>query len=152
MNTLARQCQVEDILLDVDIQNRHQLFDHIARHLHRRHGLEEGSVTEHLAQRERLGSTALGQGVAIPHARIRQLQDPIVAYVHTAQPIPFDAPDGKPVGDFFLLLVPEQATQTHLQLLADAAALLCERTFRDALRAAASALDVRRLLLDWNRS
>ena len=152
MNTLARQCQVEDILLDVDIQNRNQLFDLVAQHLHRRHGLEEDGVADHLSKREQLGSTALGQGVAIPHARIRQLQDPVVTYVHTAQPIPFDAPDGKPVSDFFLLLVPEQATQVHLQLLADAAALLCERGFRDALRAAASALDVRRLLLDWNRT
>ncbi|MBV8464879.1 MAG: PTS sugar transporter subunit IIA [Burkholderiales bacterium] len=152
MNTLARQCQVEDILLDVDIQNRQQLFRTVADHLARRHGLPSTDIYSRLEEREKLGSTALGQGVAIPHARINGIDSPLVVFVRTRLPIPFDAPDGKPVGSFFLLLVPAQANQAHLQLLADTASVLCERKVRDALHTATTALDIRRVLLDWTQS
>ncbi len=149
MNTLARQCQDEDILLDVDVQSRQQLFQHIAEHLWRRYDLPAADIAKRLAEREKLGSTGLGQGVGIPHARAPQVNAPLVVFVRTRLPIPFDAPDGKPVGSFFVLFVPEHATQAHLQLLADAASLLCERKMRDALRAAPTPQEVRRLLLDW---
>ncbi|QNM94718.1 PTS sugar transporter subunit IIA [Chitinimonas koreensis] len=144
-------CPTEDILLDIDIQNRAQLFDRTAQHIRARHGLDghvPDRVAERLTEREKLGSTALGQGVAIPHARIPDLQHPVAVFIRTAQPIPFDAPDGKPVGLLFTLLVPEHATQEHLQLLADAARLFCERSCREQLRAAPTPLDIRRVLLD----
>jgi nitrogen PTS system EIIA component len=148
MNTLARICSTEDILLDVKVQNRHQLFDHIAQHVHQRLGLRAEQITKQLLEREKLGSTGLGEGVAIPHARVPGLRAAISLVVRPERSISFDAPDRKPVGEFILLLVPEHANQEHLQLLADAARLLCERAFREALRAAASPADVRRLLLD----
>lgn len=151
MQALARMCPIEDILLDIDIQSRSQLFDRTAQHIRERHGLGghvPDQLAARLAEREKLGSTALGQGVAIPHARITDLQQAFAVFVRTAHPIPFDAPDGKPVSLLFILLVPEQATQEHLQLLADAARLFCERSHREQLRAAPTPLDVRRVLLD----
>ena len=75
-----------------------------------------------LFAREKLGSTGLGQGIAIPHGRIKGLKDALGAFVRPRQPIPFDAPDGKPVSLVFVLLVPEQATEKHLQILSELAA------------------------------
>ncbi|QDQ25649.1 PTS sugar transporter subunit IIA [Chitinimonas arctica] len=148
MYTLARMCPIEDILLHAKVQNVHQLFECAAQHLWHRYGLTSQSVAERLAKREKLGSTGLGQGVAIPHARISGLQVPLALFIRPEHPIAFDAPDGKPVGELFLLLVPEHAHQSHLQLLADAVRLFSTRAFRETLRAATTPGDVRRLLLD----
>ncbi|HEY9102414.1 PTS sugar transporter subunit IIA [Chitinimonas sp.] len=148
MHTLARLCPTEDILLDAKVQNRQQLFEHVAQHLHRRYGLPEAQIAQRLMERERLGSTGLGKGVAIPHARLAGLQVPLAVFIRPESPIPFDAPDGKPVGELFLLLVPEHANQDHLQLLAAAARLFCTHPFRTTLRNASRPEEVRRLLLD----
>ncbi|GLR13449.1 PTS IIA-like nitrogen-regulatory protein PtsN [Chitinimonas prasina] len=152
MNTLARMCPVEDILLDAKVQNRHQLFEYVARHLQRRYGLAAKPIIGSLEARERMGSTALGQGVAIPHARLSDLSAPLAVFIRPELPIAFDAPDGKPVGELILLLVPQHASQDHLQILADAARLFCERSFRALLRAAATPFDVRRILLESQAS
>lgn len=148
MHTLARLCPIEDILLDAKVQNRQQLFEHVAQHLHQRYGLPAVQITQRLMERERLGSTGLGKGVAIPHARLAGLQVPLAVFIRPESPIPFDAPDGKPVGELFLLLVPEHANQDHLQLLAAAARLFCTQPFRTTLRNASRPEEVRRLLLD----
>src|SRR5262249_48601182 len=88
-----------------------------------------------LSARERLGSTALGCGVAIPHARLKALSRPVAAFVRTALPGSFDAPDGKPVGDMLVLLLPWAATQEHLVILPEVAAMFSDKQFRDHLRA-----------------
>ncbi|GAB3249680.1 PTS sugar transporter subunit IIA [Chitinimonas naiadis] len=148
MHTLARLCPTEDILLDAKVQNRQQLFDHVAHHLQGRYGLPGDKIAERLMEREKMGSTGLGRGVAIPHARLPGLHIPLAVFIRPERPIPFDAPDGKPVGELFLLLVPEHANQDHLQLLADAARLFCTQPFRATLRTASKPEDVRRLLLE----
>ncbi|MGQ5525327.1 PTS sugar transporter subunit IIA [Chitinimonas sp. PSY-7] len=152
MNTLTRMCPVEDILLNAKVQNRHQLFEYAAQHLHQRYGLTGEPVAQRLADREKLGSTGLGKGVAIPHARIPGLRAPLALFIRPEHPIAFDAPDGKPVGELLLLLVPEHANQDHLQLLADAARLFCTRTFRATLRAAKTPREVHQLLLEGHQS
>lgn len=152
MNTLARQCDVEHLILNVDIQNRQHLFDTVGKYLHLHHGWSAAEIANRLGEREKLGSTGLGQGVAIPHARLAGLQAPVAILVRPALPIPFDAPDSKPVGLFFILLVPERASQQHLQRLADAARLLNERGVRESLHTCATAHEMRRVLLDWSQS
>jgi PTS system nitrogen regulatory IIA component len=87
-------------------------------------GLIDDEVYASLTERERLGSTALGRGVAIPHARAKGLDHPVAAYVRLKNPIPFDAPDGKPVSDIFVLIVPLYAADKHLHLLAQVAEML----------------------------
>ena len=90
-------------------------------------------VFDSLFARERLGSTGLGQGVAIPHGRIKGLKDALGAFLRLAQPVPFDAPDGKPVSLVFVLLVPEKATEKHLQILSELAQMFSDRALREAM-------------------
>ena len=95
-----------------------------------------------LMQRERLGSTALGLGCAVPHARVDALDRAMAACVRTAAPVPFDAPDGRGVSTFLVLLVPHDADETHLEMLAAAAERVADPKFRAALRDCSSAVEV----------
>lgn len=96
-------------------------------------------VFDRLLERERLGSTGLGHGVALPHARVAEVTDSIGAFVQIREPVPFDAIDDRPVDLAFALLVPEAANESHLRLLADLAALFNQESLRQRLRAAQSA-------------
>jgi PTS system nitrogen regulatory IIA component len=131
---LAKLLGISDILLSLEAATADQAISAIARFVASRHGLSEAAVHAGLADRERMGSTALGYGVAVPHARLKGLSSPVAAFVRTAIPVPFDAPDGKPVSDMLVLLVPWAATEEHLILLAEVAAMFSDRQFRDELR------------------
>ncbi len=102
-----------------------------------------------LAAREALGSTALGQGVAVPHGQIKGLQEALVLYARPVAPISFDAPDGKPVSDMVVLFVPEWANMTHLHLLAEVAERFCDHRFREQLHACGDPDAVCRLFADF---
>ncbi len=104
---------------------------------------------ESLFARERLGSTGLGQGVAIPHGRIKGLKDALGAFVRVAQPVPFDAPDGKPVNLVFALLVPEHATEKHLEILSELAQMFSDRALREAMASAPDAQALHLLIAAW---
>lgn len=93
-------------------------------------------IFERLLERERLGSTGLAGGVALPHARMSGIRDSRGAFLRLAEPVEFDALDGKPVDLVFALLVPEEATEEHLQLLAKLATMFNDGQLRDRLRAA----------------
>jgi PTS system nitrogen regulatory IIA component len=105
-------------------------------------------VFDSLFAREKLGSTGLGQGVAIPHGRIKGLKDATGAFLRLAAPVPFDSPDGKPVSLLFVLLVPEVATEQHLQILSELAQHFSDRTCREALASAIDANCVRQIFAD----
>jgi PTS system nitrogen regulatory IIA component len=94
-------------------------------------------IFDSLFAREKLGSTGLGQGVAIPHGRIKGLKQAAGAFLRLASPVPFDSPDGRPVNLLFVLLVPEQATEEHLQILSELAQRFSDRAFRESLQTAA---------------
>ena len=141
-NALAGVLAAEDILLDCDATTRERAFACVATALGSHHGLAAQDIVEGLETREALGSTALGQGVAIPHARLTGLKRAIAAFVRLRAAIPFDAPDGKPVSSLLVLLVPEGATDAHLELLAQAATLFCDRAFRDRLSRCAAAPEI----------
>jgi PTS system nitrogen regulatory IIA component len=113
------------------------------------HGIERGKVFDSLFARERLGSTGLGQGVAIPHGRIKGLKESMAAVVRVSEPIPFDAPDGLPVSLLVFLLVPEHATEEHLEILSELAELLSDSGVRDALMTAPDSAPIRQLLASW---
>lgn len=102
-----------------------------------------------LSRREEVGSTGLGEGVAIPHARIKDLDRIQVAYFRLAAPIPFASPDGLPVSDILVLLVPKQATEEHLSILAEATRLFSEPRFRRQLHGCEQASAVRQLFASW---
>jgi PTS system nitrogen regulatory IIA component len=113
------------------------------------HALARSVVFDSLFARERLGSTGLGQGVAIPHGRIKGLKEALGAFIRVAQPVPFDAPDGNPVTLVFVLLVPEKATEKHLQILSELAQMFSEKPFREQLLAAPTATELHRLITQW---
>jgi nitrogen PTS system EIIA component len=149
MNPLGELLAADDIRLDLDVSTKTQLLDEIAALLAARQGLPKSVVFESLKAREQLGSTAVGHGVAIPHARMSQCAGVAVAFVRTKVPIPFDAPDGRPVSVFVGLIVPNQANERHLRLLATAAGMLDDRNFRNLLRTVASPTTARELLESW---
>lgn len=148
-NAIAAILSPDDILLDLDVSTKKRALEDISRFVAARHGLLDEEVYASLVEREDVGSTALGQGFAIPHARVPGLSRPIAAFVRTEIPIPFDAPDGKPVGDLLVILVPQHATEAHLLLLAEAAAMFCDAAFRERLRACADAAGVYAAFAQW---
>jgi PTS system nitrogen regulatory IIA component len=116
------------------------------------HGLGRALVTDSLFSRERLGSTGLGHGVAIPHGRIKGLRAPMAAVFQLSTPIGFDAPDDKAVNLLIFLLVPEAATQKHLEILSEIAELLSDAGLREKLSAAHDAVELHSLIAGWQSS
>lgn len=100
--------------------------------------MEPGTLFDALMARERLGSTAVGEGVAIPHCRLPGCATPTGALLHLHETVDFEAPDGERVDLLFVLVVPEEATDAHLALLADVAGAMNRSAFREALRDAGS--------------
>ena len=97
-------------------------------------GLSQNEIFNALINREKLGSTGLGKGVAIPHGRIASLERPVCAFVKLASPVDFDATDGQPVDLIFTLLVPEDSTEEHLQVLSTIAEIFSNASISMALR------------------
>lgn len=149
MNFLGELLGPNDVRLDVDASTKEQALQTIASMLAAKHGLSQAAILDGMRAREQLGSTGVGHGVAIPHARMRQCVAPAGVFVRTKDPIPFEAPDGKPVSVFLGLIVPDMANERHLQLLATAAGMLSDRSFRDKLRNSVDANAVRDLLTAW---
>ncbi|MNE22578.1 Nitrogen regulatory protein [compost metagenome] len=110
--------------------------------------LEMQDVFEALFAREKLGSTGFGNGIAIPHCRLKGCSSPISALIHLDAPIDYDAIDGAPVDLLFVLLVPEAATDAHLELLRQIASMLDRKEVRDRLRAAGSSEALYQVVLD----
>ncbi|HEV3019910.1 MAG TPA: PTS sugar transporter subunit IIA [Burkholderiaceae bacterium] len=140
-NSLSLHLSPEDVYLDLDVATKRQLFHVIGQHMSRQHGLSAQEVVLNLSQREQAGSTGVGDGVALPHARVDGLTRIYAFYAYLRTPIPFDSHDGKPVSDVVALLVPRPATQEHLTVLADAVQLLSSRRLRKRLHASRSARD-----------
>ncbi|MGE5665319.1 MAG: PTS IIA-like nitrogen regulatory protein PtsN [Betaproteobacteria bacterium] len=149
MNRISRLLPVENTLLDFPASSKKRVFEQAALLFENHQGVARAKVFDSLFARERLGSTGLGQGVAIPHGRIKGLKDAVAAFVRLSEPVPFDAPDGQPVSLLFFLLVPEQATQAHLDILSELAQLFSEKASRDSLRAAPDAAAVAEFLAHW---
>ncbi|MBI5659537.1 MAG: PTS sugar transporter subunit IIA [Nitrosomonadales bacterium] len=134
MNLISKIMPVENVLLDSDSSSKKRVFERVGILFENSRQIARSLVFDSLFAREKLGSTGLGQGVAIPHGRIKGLRDPIAAFVKTQTPIPFDAPDGQPVSLIFVLLVPERATDLHLQLLGQLAQMFGDKSFREQLQ------------------
>jgi PTS system nitrogen regulatory IIA component len=149
MNRIADLLPQRNVAVGVDASSKRELFGAIADLFASAGDIARGAVADALAAREKLGSTGLGQGIAIPHGRIKGLRDARGAFVRLAQPIPFDAPDGRPVNQVFVLLVPEHATEQHLELLSELAQMFSERAFRDRLSAAPDAAAAWDVIRGW---
>jgi PTS system nitrogen regulatory IIA component len=133
MNTVSQLITPSDVLLRLDASSGRELFEAVAKHCEAAHQLVARQIADALIAREKLGSTGLGKAVAIPHARIKGLTLPVGTFARPVRPIAFGAPDGKPVEYFFVLLVPEKATEQHLQILAVMAEMLADDKYRAGL-------------------
>ena len=136
------------IALIADPVDRDRVLDDAARLLAGDSPADAAAIADCLRQRERLGSTAIGHGVAIPHGRCSVYGEARAAFLRLAHPVDFDAGDGEPVDLVFAMAVPEQFTQQHLQLLSELAERFADAGWRDALRKAPDAGALRTLLLD----
>ena len=159
MNPLTNLLSASQVLLDLDASSKKRVFEQAGMLFESHLGLARSVVFDSLFAREKLGSTGLGQGIAIPHGRIKGLKQAAGAFLRLTNPVPFDSPDGRPVSLLFVLLVPEQATEEHLQIPAATlhfdshtirtsyavhalAQRFAERPFRDALLAASDSAAV----------
>lgn len=109
----------------------------------------ERAVFDALVGRERLGSTGLGHGVAIPHGRSAKVSTAVGTFLRLGEPVDFGAPDGQPVDLVFALVVPEHFASQHLMLLSQLAEMFGEQAFRDQLRTARDSAALYALLSDW---
>ena len=149
MNRLAAILPVEQVLVGVDATSKKRAFEEAGLLFESLHGLSRALVTDSLFARERLGSTGLGHGVAIPHGRIKGLKSPMAAVFQLAKAIGFDAPDEQAVKLLIFLLVPEAATQKHLEILSEIAELLSNGRTRDDMISSATASSLHDLIDKW---
>lgn len=149
MNRLASILSAAQVLVQVDVSSKKRAFEEAGLLFENLHGLSRALVTDSLFSRERLGSTGLGHGVAIPHGRIKGLKSPMAAVFQLARPIGFEAPDELPVGLMIFLLVPEAATQKHLEILSEIAEMLSDADLRGKLTGSADATALYQLITNW---
>lgn len=138
----------EHVVVGLRVTSRHGLLEALARMLAAPG--DDLCVLEALTERETLGSTALGGGVALPHGRCTTLHSPAAVFARLARPLEFGAPDGKPVDLVCALVTPNHFTQEHLSLLAEIAARFSDEQAVASLRQAPDATTLRAELAKWS--
>ena len=133
MNRISQLLPLTNVMIGLEASSKKRVFEQAGLLFENNQGIARVKVFDSLFARERLGSTGLGEGIAIPHGRIKGLKEAVAALVRLAEPVAFDAPDGEPVNLLLFLLVPEQATQQHLEILSEVAEMLSDRGMRDTL-------------------
>ena len=149
VSTITRLLPPTNVAIDLELSSKRRVFDEAGLLFQHHQGIARATVFDSLFARERLGSTGLGQGVAIPHGRIAKLAAPVGAFLRLKEPIPFEAPDARPVDLLFFVLVPEKATEAHLQILAALAEMFADDTMRKRLRSIPDASAVHQLLIEF---
>jgi PTS system nitrogen regulatory IIA component len=146
MKLLSRILPVENVVLELAVSSKKRVFEQAGLLFENHHRLERAAVYESLFARERLGSTGLGAGIAVPHGRVKGLHQSVAAFFRLAKPLAFESPDGLPVSQLLFLLAPESAAQQHLDILAEVAQLFSDETFRLTLARENDSTVVHRLL------
>jgi nitrogen PTS system EIIA component len=150
MNQIAGLLATDHIVAGLDVSSKKRVFEQAGLLFENSLGIARSVVYDALFEREKLGSTGLGLGVAIPHGRIKGLKQATGAFLRLQTPVQFDSPDSKPVDLVFVLLVPEAANDQHLQLLSELAQMFSARSFREQIYAAPDALALRDHFAQWH--
>lgn len=138
------------ITCDAELNSKKRVLEYLSQLIAaRQNDLTPTEVFENLVARERLGSTGLGHGVAIPHARVKNLDGPVCAFVRLKQGVDFDAMDSQPVDLLCALLVPEKSTEEHLELLALLAEMFSDAEYCQQLRSSGNEEELHELLSHW---
>ncbi|MBP6366624.1 MAG: PTS sugar transporter subunit IIA [Nitrosomonas sp.] len=149
MNLISQLLPLSNVIVDLDVASKKRVFEQAGLLFENTNQIARSQVFDSLFAREKLGSTGLGQGVAIPHGRIKGLREAVAALVIMKEAIPFDAPDGQPVNIACILLVPEKATDKHLQILSELAQMFSDKQFRETLLHSKDAAEIHKLIVDW---
>jgi PTS system nitrogen regulatory IIA component len=150
MDTTTQWLCPQEIELDLDVRSRWEGLRAVSAMSERSQRLSAPPVFRALWRREEAGSTAVGNGFAIPHARIKGIAEPVTVYVRLKAPVDFAAPDGKRVSELFVILIPaDGADAKYLQLLALVAEVFSDTDFRARLAAASDTQDVRSAFSQW---
>jgi PTS system nitrogen regulatory IIA component len=149
MNRISQLLPLTNVMVGLEASSKKRVFEQAGLLFENNQGIARVKVFDSLFARERLGSTGLGEGIAIPHGRIKGLKDAVAAVLRLSEPVAFDAPDGKPVSLLLILLVPEQATQQHLEILSEVAEMLSDRAMRDRLLTEADPNALHEALASW---
>ena len=149
MNRISQLLPLTNVIVGLEASSKKRVFEQAGLLFENNQGIARVKVFDSLFARERLGSTGLGEGIAIPHGRIKGLKDAVAAVLRLSEPVAFDAPAGNPVSLLLILLVPEQATQQHLEILSEVAEMLSDRTMRDRLLSEADPKVLHEALASW---
>lgn len=149
MNHFSQILPAENVVLDLDVSSKKRAFEQAGLLFENNCGIARSTVSDNLFARERLGSTGLGHGVAVPHGRIKGLKAPLAAFVRLAAPIPFESPDGEPVNLLIFLLIPDNVTQQHLEILSEVAEMFSNEVFRNVLSTTADPAAVHARIITW---
>jgi len=152
MNHFSQILPPENVALDLDVSSKKRAFEQAGLLFENNCGIARSIVSDNLFARERMGSTGLGHGVAVPHGRIKGLKTPLAAFVRLAEPIPFESPDGEPVNLLVFLLIPDHVTQQHLEILSEIAEMFSDEAFRAVLATAPDAAAVHARIITWQSS
>lgn len=149
MSELSEYLSPEDILFNVQASSKRDLFLQVGKHMERVHGVSGQSVAAALQRRELAGSTSLGHGVAIPHARVKEAEQVRIVYVRLLPALVFDSPGGDSVSDVVVIIVPGPAVQVHLDILSQVASLFSDHVFRKALYECHHPFQLKELVAYW---
>lgn len=152
MTNLAKILTLNNVVLGLEVSSKKRAFEQVGLIFENNCGIARSSVSDNLFARERLGSTGLGHGVAVPHGRIKGLKAPQAAFVRLAEPIPFESPDGQPVNLLIFLLIPDHVTQQHLEILSEIAEMFSDDAFRTALTTELDPAAVHARITSWQPS
>ena len=149
MSVLTELFTTDGINLNGLAKSKAEAFEDASQYFAKKLNIPADTVLGFLNARENLGTTGLGAGVAIPHGRIKGLKQPYAAFFRLSKPIEFNAPDGQPVCLLIFLLVPEKATQVHLEILSAIAQFLSDAQVREQLQTESSTEKVQQLICHW---
>ena len=152
MTYFSQILSADNVVLDLDVSSKKRAFEQVGLIFENNAGIARSSVSDNLFARERLGSTGLGHGVAVPHGRVKGLKAPIAAFVRLAAPIPFESPDGLPVNLMVFLLIPDHVTQQHLEILSEVAEMFSDAAFREMLATVPDAAAAHARIVTWQPS
>jgi PTS system nitrogen regulatory IIA component len=144
--TISALLSPQSIFLDIEISSKKKLLELIANIVADQTRLTESSIYNKLLNRERLGSTGLGQGFAVPHARLENLDKTMGCFFRLKVPVNFEAPDNQPVDLLFVIVIPEEATDEHLLILSSLARIFSQADVCEAIRSATSKDEIAKII------
>ena len=149
---LSEFINVNRIRSDINVSSKKRALEELSKLISQvQTQLDTSAIFDSLISRERLGSTGVGYGLAIPHGRIKNCSKITGAFIRLNHGIDFDAIDNQPVDMLFALAVPEESTDEHLQVLALIASMFNDENFREKLRHSDNAEAIYQLLTEWQK-